>query len=57
MKPGRCTSQDLKGSARTNLMYSCIQCDSKGKKKTCECRGRLRKEVEEDKMVRGETNI
>lgn len=49
VNPGRCTSQDLKGSARTNLMCSCIQCDSKGKK-PCECRGGLRKEVEEDKL-------
>lgn len=35
-KPGKCTSLDTyKVSARTNLIYSFIQCDSKeGKKKT-----------------------
>lgn len=54
MKPGRCTSQDLKVSAHTDLMHSFIQCDSKGKKKHCECRGGLQREgrVEEDMRER-----
>lgn len=52
MDGGDVPARILKVSAHTNLMYSFIQCDCTGRKRHRGCRGKLQREVEEDRRER-----